>query len=212
MNAAGIQAKIYGGYAKAAKRVGYPTQVLRSTGALSPPQLVATLPASFNAEDMNYSKPNKYGHPTWYVLIDGTQTQVGDALQSSKDGNYFIAAMQSNLPILVVQANHTVSLARANADTGVGLQAYSGLVVSQEILMAQGVPASILLGSKGERNEVDLPTDTRTPLWSLLIPAPSGVVLRTSDIVIDELTRRYIIQSAELTDLGWRLTAIQAQA
>jgi len=51
----------------------------------------------------------------------------------------------------------------------------------------------------------------RTPWWAILMPAWPGVILRTSDIILDELGRKYVVSSAELTDMGWRCTAMQAQ-
>jgi hypothetical protein len=43
------------------------------------------------------------------------------------------------------------------------------------------------------------------------MPAYPGIVLRTSDVIRCELGRKYVISSAELTDMGWRITAMQAQ-
>jgi hypothetical protein len=45
----------------------------------------------------------------------------------------------------------------------------------------------------------------------VLLPEAPGVILRAGDLIADELGRRYIVSSAELTDLGWRITAQQGQ-
>ena len=213
MDGATLQNKIYGGYAKAAKRIGRNTDVYRptdSTAAIVSANKVETIPASFNAEDMKYGKPNKYGHPTWYVLLDGRLTQVGDYLDNAYDGTYFIAAQQTGLPILCVQCNRVVSALRPQIQSGLGAQGYGGNTDSKEAPLITSWPASILQGIKGERSEVGLPGDNRTPWWSILMPYLAGAVLRTGDIIKDDLHRRYIISSAELTDLGWRITAKQA--
>jgi hypothetical protein len=44
------------------------------------------------------------------------------------------------------------------------------------------------------------------------MPAFPGVELLTSDVIEDELGRRFAVASAEITPLGWRLTALQEQA
>lgn len=210
MDAARIQQKIYAGYGKSAERLGFATRVYRADCAMEPladANLVTTLKASFNAEDMTYSKASKYGHPTWFCVADGRQLKVGDILASDQDGTFFVAAMQSMLPILVVQANAVVTISRMAARKSVGVQSYSGPTAANEEPRMAGWPASILQGGRGEHNDTKLPADTRTPAWNILLPYSPGVAVRTSDIVTDQHGRRYGLQSAELTDLGWRLTA-----
>ena len=119
--------------------------------------------------------------------------------------------MQLTLPILMVECNRTLTVLRPEQQTGVGAVGYGGNTSAGETTLMQGWPASVLQGTKGEKTEAALPGDNRTPWWSILMPAFAGVILRTADIMTDELNRRYIISSAELTDAGWRLTAMQAQ-
>jgi hypothetical protein len=88
---------------------------------------------------------------------------------------------------------------------------YEGNTPDTQTPLATGWYASVLQGTKGEKNEVGLPGDVRNPWWLILLPQIPGVTLRTSDLVSDDIGRRYVISSAELTDLGWRLTAQQAQ-
>jgi hypothetical protein len=213
MDGATLQARIYSGYAKAALRIGLRTDLYRASGPTNPLASInkqSTIFASFNAEDMKYGKPNKYGHPTWFGLFDGRLTQVGDYLTNSTDGTYFIAAQQTNLPILLVQCNRTINVLRPQQQTGVGALGYGGDTAANETVLMTAWPASVLQGTKGEKSEVNLPGDVRNPWWSILVPY-CGVTLRSGDIVADDLARRYVISSAELTDLGWRITAAQAQ-
>jgi hypothetical protein len=213
MNADLLQQKIYMGYAKAALRIGHTFGVYRPNSQNNPvagARLVTSLPASFNAEDMKYGKPNKYGKPTWFCLIDGRQTQVGDYLIHGTE-TYFIAAQQLALPILAVECNRVINVLRPQQLSGVGAQGYGGNTTATETLLMQQWPASVLQGTKGEHNEVQLPGDVRNPWWAMLFPAWPGVTLRTGDIITDELVRRYVVSSAELTDSGWRITAMQAQ-
>src|ERR1700760_550090 len=81
---------------------------------------------SLNAEDMKYSKPNKYGKPTWYAVMDGSDLQPGDYLIGPQ-GTFFIAALQPLLPILVVECNRVVSISRVTAQATVGAGEYGGM-------------------------------------------------------------------------------------
>jgi hypothetical protein len=207
-----LQKKVYAGYAKAALRIGPVFSLFRPSDPLNPLGFgpIATLNASFNAEDMAYGRPNKYGKPTWYCLVDGTQTQVGDYLINATQ-TFFIAAMQPILPILAVDCNRTINVLRPQQQTGLGAVGYGGDIDANETPLMTGWPASVLQGTKGEKNEVNLPGDVRNPWWQILMPAFPGVVLQSADIITDDIGRRYIVSSAELTDLGWRMTAMSAQ-
>lgn len=207
-----LQDKIYIGYGKAAKRIGFDYQQFRATSAYSPLPSTAlqTLPASFTTK-FTYSAPNKYGEGTWLGLFDARQFAVGDFLVG-RQGTFFIAAMQDTLPILCVQTNRVIDVLRVSQDAPVGLGSWAGdRKGSNEEMLMQGWPASVLQGSKGETNPTNLPGDVKTPWWLILLPAWPGVVFRTSDLIRDELGRKYVISSAELTDMGWRITAMQAQ-
>lgn len=214
MDAATLQNRIYKGYGKAALRIGPVYSLYRPSSANNPiiagNLVTSSLNASFNAQDMTYGKPNVYGKALWYALVDGTQTKVGDYLVGA-DKTVFIAAMQQALPILAVECNRTISVHRPAQQGAVGAVGYGGNTASAETMLMQSWPASVLQGTKGEKNETNLPGDVRTPWWVVLLPSWSGVSLRTSDTITDELSRRYVISSAELTDLGWRITCQQAQ-
>lgn len=212
MDAAKLQKKVYAGYGKAALRIGPLFSLYRPSSPINPFQYgpVASLNASFNAEDMKYGRPNKYGKPTWFCLVDGTQTQVGDYLINDTQ-TFFIAAMQPILPILAVDCNRTINVLRPQQQTGLGAVGYGGDTDENETPLMTGWPASVLQGTKGEKGEVNLPGDVRNPWWQMLFPAFQDVNLRTGDIITDDLQRRYIVSSAEKTDLGWRLTSQQAQ-
>lgn len=211
MDGTKLQAKIYKGYGQAAKRIGFDYQQFRATSASNPLQSTAlqTLPASFTT-NFSYSAPNKYGQATWLGLFDARTFTPGDFLVG-RQGTFFVAAMQDTLPIYCVQTNRVVSVTHVVQDQSVGLGAYSGGTKAAEVALMTGWPASILQGTKGEGNETKLPLDVRTPWWAILMTAYPGIILRTSDIIRDELGRKYIISSAELTDMGWRCTAMQAQ-
>ena len=219
MDGATLQSKVYSGYAKAAKRIGLAHDVYRPADPLNPlaaAAKIATLPAHFRVDD-RFARPNVYGKALWLAYVDGSQLQVGDYLVRAglfgpvpAGKTLFVAAMQALLPILCVECNRVVSIGRVDAPAGVGALAYNGDAPGTEASYMAGWPASILQGPKGEKNEVGLPGDVRQPWWVCLLPAWPGLTIEPSDIVTDDLGRRYITSVCELTDLGWRLTLQQS--
>jgi len=215
MDGATLQAKLYGGYAKAAKRIGLPFAQYRPQAALQPALSsangVQTLLASFNAEDMGYRHPRGYARVGWYCVADGGQLQAGDYL-SGNGYTYFIAAMEPLLPILAVRCNRVLSVFRPQQQAGVGAVGYGGMTAGNEMPRLTQFPASILLGTKGEHSLVDLPGDVRSPWWAILLPnLPGGVTLRSGDLMQDDLGRRFVVSSAEQSALGWRVGAMEAE-
>jgi hypothetical protein len=207
------------------------------SGTTFPGTYLFTRCVSLNAEDMKYGKPNKYGKATWYALVDGHGLKVGDyfiadlqggrlelegggnlSLESGgsfrldKSGStYFIAAMQPLLPIFVVECNRIITISRPQPQSGSGAQGYSGMTAANEIAYATGVPCSILQGTKGEKDDANLPSDVRSPWWTILFPASVGSVM-LGDLLVDDLGQRYVASSVEKTDLGFRLTAMMTDA
>lgn len=222
MDAATLQNRIYKGYGKAALRLGLAYSIYRPANASDPlATVLQTLPASFNAEDFGYKKPNKYGTPTWYAILDGSVTKPGDYLQGA-GGTFFIAAQQLNLPILVVECNRTLCMKRQTAPAGVGAVGYGGATVaaSTDVLgqtnadgsLQKGWPASVLLKGKADTTGTDIPSATKNVGWFILLPPSVPITLQAGDILVDDLGRRYGVQGAELTDLGWRLMAREDHA
>jgi hypothetical protein len=174
----------------------------------APGNLLFSLPVSLNAEDMSYKKPRGYGKATWYALVDGTNLNVGDYFVGPM-GTFFIATLQPLLPTLAVECNRVVSISRTAGQNGFGLGAYGADTAATETTLIAGRPCSILQGTKGEKSESNLPSDTRSPWWLILMPY-AGVDITFDDIITDDLGRRYIVSSPERTALGWRLTAMTA--
>ena len=211
MDGVTLQKRVYRGYAIAAPRIGIAHDLYRPATALNPlatGNKIASLPVSFNAQDMKYGKPNGYGKPLWYAVADGAQTKVGDYLKGPS-GTFFIVAQQPLLPILAVDCNRTIDIKRPQQQTGIGAVGYGGDTDANETLLMQQWPASVLQGTKGEKSGTNLPGDMRSPWWVILLPY-IGVQIKTDDIVTDEKGVRYVTSSTELTDLGWRITAMQA--
>ncbi|MEF3066310.1 hypothetical protein [Pandoraea apista] len=223
MDAITLQNRIYAGYAQAAKRLGLSYAQFRPASAVNPlATQTGNLLAAFNAEDMSYGKPNRYGDPVWYGLFDGRLTQAGDYLVGP-GGTYFIASQQLHLPIQCVECNGVVRASRVASQSGVGMVGYGGPcgepgAGGDDYLIGDatgaGWPASILLFGQREKSISGLPSSSQQIGWRILLPksVPLAVVFQASDTLSCNLGRRYVVQGAELTDMGWRLTTTELHA
>lgn len=217
MDGATLQGKIYRGYAKAAKVIGQSFNLYRPLSASTPlgNQVGTVMAALDSGPAYDFKSPNEYGDPTWFALVDDATTQAGDYLINST-GTYFIAGKQFLLPVIAVECNRTVKISRGQAVSAVGALGYGGMTPStqQDVLGAPGAlwPASVLFGGKQERDQSGLPAGVPLAGWQILLPPSVPITIKASDIVTDDLGRRYAINGAELTDLGWRIKAVEEHA
>lgn len=215
MDGVTIQQRIYAGRGKAALRIGLPCRVLRPQNPNAPlSNLIATLNVAFNAADSNYTKPNLYGKPIWYLDVDARYTAPGDYLVRVSDGGiWFIAAQQQLVPIVAVECNRRVTIARQGSATVCGVGDYSGLQDPANYLGTPDSmwPASILIGGRALA-AIGLPSDVKQAGWKILLPPSIQEAIGAGDIIVDDLERRFAVESAEQTDLGWRLTVNEAHA
>ena len=217
MNGNQIQAKVYAGYAKAASVIGVSYNLFRPISPVAPfgNQVSTLLAALDSTSSYKFKEPNSYGDPTWFALISDATTQTGDYLQNAS-GTYFIAGKQFLLPVILVDCNRLVRVTREAALSAVGALPYSGLnqAADTDILGTKGVPTSywpcsILLGGRFDKAGT-LPADVRNEGWKVLLPPSVPVVIKPGDILTDDLGKRYTVTGAELTDLGFRMTAQEA--
>lgn len=217
MDAAKLQTKIYSGYAKAAKRIGYVYDVYRPAAAADPlTAKVASLNASFSAQEWSYTRPNLPDKPYWYCLIDGRQTRVGDYLVKGST-IYFIGGMQDNLPILAVECNRKAWVTRPPASAAVGNVGYSGLCATSDTFVlgsaggAGGWPCAELFGGK-TRTHAELPASGDEHGFRFWLPVSVPITIQSGDVVIDDLGRRFSVGGAELSDQMWRLDVTEVHA
>lgn len=216
MDAATINAKIYAGRGKAALRLGYDCNLFRPTLASNPFSngIRLTLKSAFNAGDSIYRVPNMYGDPIWFGDFDARLTLPGDYLVRPLDNQiYFIAQMQSLLPIICIDCTRNVFMRRPNLSGGVGALPYDGASEDNmtDVLGTTGVsatywPASVTLAGRSQ-SAGGLPMDVKQAGWRILLPPSVPVIFRQADVLTDDLGRRYSVESAEQTDLGWRILA-----
>lgn len=226
MKPAQIQQKIFYGYAKAAIKLGAYFLHYRATTPINPIQsgnLIGNLRMS-QSVSWDYMKASSYGNSIFNACIDAQRknsplsARVGDYLIPSVDPDsgfiendsiYFIQSLQFDLPPKVVECNKTISIIRPSQTTGAGYVGYVGYTEGTSQTIMTNMPASVLIEGLGSQAQTKLPTDTREPSWIILIPNLGNIMVRIDDIITDEKNQQYVIDDNELTELGWRIRAIQ---
>ena len=226
MNETRLNDLIARGMGVAARKTGVVCDAYRPSGPidpLAPENRFLRMHAAFNAEDPKFLRATKYGEPIFYAILDAAYTKPGDYLVERATGRtWFIASQLPLLPVVVVQTNRRVWLHRPARPILPGINFYSG--VNREMLtpLVSNWPASVLAergGSDRLGARSELPGDTRPGSFIILLPALNGlsrekagpsdshIILKTDDLVRDDLDRQFIVATAELSELGWRLFA-----
>lgn len=212
MNSNHLADRIRWGLNVAARSTGEVTNAYRPRGAeypLASENRFLRLYAAFCGVDGKSNRPTAYGSALWRGIFDAAYTQPGDYLVQD-EAIWFIAAQPKMVAALCVRTNRTVSFARPLAQTATGVNSYGGVTAANVTPLMTGWPASILAAAREARPLARLPGDTSVSLWTVLLPAWPGVILKTADLMSDDLGRSGVIAATELTDLGWRLTVRQA--
>jgi len=210
MDAHQLTAKVNQGSGKAAKRLGGTARHYRAASPFSPldAQPLQQLSASFTT-DYGYMRAARFGEATRIGIFDAAGFEVGDILVST-EGTFYVAAMPLLQPILCVRAERLVTIRRTTqSGSDAGLQDYGGTTAANEKLIMSGWPASILLSRIGEHSPLQLPGEMRRAWHCILMPVFRGVSLHAGDFVTDDAGHRFVISGTELTEMGWRLTALQ---
>ena len=201
---------ISSGLGRAARHIGANYDAFRPVSAdlpLKPANRYLRLPAAFSSDTSDFHKSVGYGHASWSGVFDSAYTQVGDYLQGS-EGTFFIAAQQSLLPTLCILTNGVVSVFRSSLSQTIGPTGYSGVTRSTLTRVLTDWPASILAGKVSGSG--DLPSEAATPFWNILLPR-TPVAIQAADLLHDARGLAYVVASTELSALGWRLIAKQAE-
>lgn len=212
MHPEALQDRLYRGLNTAARAIGVDTDAYRPSSQaepLAPTNRYLRMRAAFTARDNKFAHPVGYADAIWYGVFDAAYTKPGDYLVQ-EFGVWFIAAQQRLLPVLCVQTNRTISIVRPAAPTGIGANTYSGATPASDVPLLTNWPASVLGAAGRGHPEADLPDDSSIPYWTVLLPAFPDVILHPSDLISDDVGRNAVIAAAELSDLGWRITAKQA--
>ena len=162
---------------------------------------VLRLFAAFDLGDPGYRRPRGYER-AWRGTFDVDCTEVGDYLRGPR-GVSFIAMLPPLQRPLCVMTNAVVDVLRAAGPVVPGLNGYGGVQEGRLRAVLRGWPASLLSG--GGDAPGGLPDDGGLSGWSLLLPGTPAAI-EGSDLVRDEAGRRYLVRSAERSELGWRLS------
>lgn len=98
-----------------------------------------------------------------------------------------------------------VIITRSAVATEFGKGEYSGESSAKEQIVAENIPASIQLRNPSGKPETGLPGDTsRKSNWRVLIPlnALGHGVVKTRDIITDDLGERYQVSANYYNSLG----------
>lgn len=108
----------------------------------------------------------------------------------------------------------TIAIHRPAGQAGVGALGYGGQVVAQEAVIATDVAASIQLEREGQRNSTGLPGDGKQASHSVFIRRAALALgtVRSRDIVIDDLGKRYQVLDPYWDSLGHRLAVLVLEA
>jgi hypothetical protein len=201
MDAARAAAKISRGYGIAARVLG-PEYAVYRPGDLTHPMVtpIGTVHAMFKGVNAKVGAADKPGDPFCDGYMATAIMEPGD-ICTGADGVFFVWGKPTLGAILAVQCNEVVSVSRPGPQ--ITPDYYGGACV--DTIMMDGWPASVLQRGSGELGPLNLPGDAKFGGTTILLPAPAGVTIRTSDI-ITTTRARFIVVSAELTD-GWRIMA-----
>ena len=101
----------------------------------------------------------------------------------------------------------TIAVSRPGTQPGFGAQGYGGELPSTETPVASGLPASIQFYKERGRNEAQLPGDVGKTYDRILIPASAAALglIRSRDIITDDLGLRYAVVKPYWNSLGYNL-------
>ena len=187
----------------AARVFGMPNDLFRPRGIddpLLPEKRILRLSAAFDGGDPGYRRPRGYERAL-RGMFDGDCTQVGDYLAGPR-GVLFIVALPPLARPLCVLTTGVVSVLRPGGALNPGLNEYGGVQEPRLREILATWPAEILGGGEGARGS--LPDDGGLPRWTVLLP-PTPVAIVESDLLQDGTGARFVVRTAERSELGWRL-------
>ena len=208
MNGAMLQDRFSRGMGAAARSLGLPHDVFRPRGAgapMLPEHRVLRMWAAFDRGDPGYRRPRGYERAL-RGTFDVDCTRVGDYLRGP-EGVLFIALLPPLQRPLCVLTTDEVDVLRPAGAEAPGLNGYGGVQDGRVRTVLSGWPAE--MRSDGGGGLGGLPDDGGQAEWSVLLPGTPGAIVG-SDLLRDRQGRRFVVRSAERSELGWRLSVRQA--
>lgn len=207
MDGTTAQRLIYSGYSKVATKIGQNYAIYRFTGLINPivaGNLIMTIPVTFAAEH-KFVRNVKALNPVRICYADGRLLKPRDVLVGPY-GTFFIGDMQPSLPIQIVRTNDVVSINRVGYTT-------AGSIKPITTPIAAGIPAHLQLKRIIVKAPTYGPKDTGTGVaeWLVYLPIPQGT-LKQHDMLTTQDGMVYEIDAAEFSEIGYIVSARQAQA
>ena len=212
MDGAKLADRLAYGAGCAARRAGYLHDAYRPEGPAKPVALekrFLRLCVAYVLPGGSVAAPAGLGMPYRQAWADWSYLRAGDYL-SGPEGVALIVAIEPPKPMLVVMTNAVVSLVRPERPVLPGLNGYSAFTGDSERTLFYGFPASLLIGGVSDRTKQGLPDDTKVPGFTAILPVVAGVAPRISDIMLDDLDRRFVVTSLESIGAVWRVSLVQA--
>jgi hypothetical protein len=207
--------RVWRGLGAAARAIGDQVDAFRPTDGgdpLRPSNRFLRLPASFTAPSVGRAAVSRHGDIGWEGVFDAAYTRAGDYLVCNDGQVWFVAAQPSMEPALCVRARRRLSFSRPSGPVVAGANLYGGVVRSTAAQVLLKWPAAMAIagitGSGALATSNGIPQGT----WSILLPPLNWLGLLAGDTMSDDLGRAGVVESAEYTELGWRLQVRQATA
>lgn len=200
MDGATIQDRISKGWGIVARQIGQPYIVYKPNGNANPVasrNRVIKLFAEFSPGTAGQPGVSGYGGALWRGTLNSLYTNPGYYLVSG-EAVFFVASQWPLQPIQCIRTTDTISIARTQM---VPPGAYSGFVtdLAEQIIIAW--PACLMANSAHIGG--GLP-ESRFGNWTAYLPVLPAEP-QAADVVTDLQGRYFVVSSAQLTALGWRL-------
>lgn len=208
-----LSAKVWHGLGMAARPMGETTDAYRPTDTADPLRLTnryLRLPAGFNRPRVRAVRAGGYGDAIWEGVFDATYTQPGDYLVRADGAIWFVAAQLPIQPPMCVRTLRRLSFGRPSGSVSAGANTYGGVTSGTASSVLISWPAA--MATPDAKGQIELATTTTLPqaVWSVLLPPLEWLALLPGDTMTDDLGRSGVVNSAEYTDLGWRLMVRQS--
>ncbi len=205
MDHALLQDRLSRGMGAAARVFGAPYDLMRPRGTAAPTRTewrVLRLSAAFDGGDPGYRRPRGYDRAL-RGTFDSAYVAVGDYLVGPR-GTLFVALLPPLHRPLCVLTNAVLDLVRPGGAIEPGLNPYGGVGPGGFMPLLQGWPAQVLVGGAGRPGS--LPGDGALSEHAVLLP-PTPASIQGGDVLRDQAGRRFVVNAAELSEPGWRISA-----
>jgi hypothetical protein len=213
MREAILSKRVWRGLGRAARATGDSTDAYRATDAgdpLRPSNRFLRLPATFHRPQIRMARAGGYGEALWQGVFDATYTKPGDYLVRPDGAIWFVATQPPAQAPLCVLSLRRLSFWRPSGPVGAGANSYGGVAQGSAPTVLTAWPAAMAtLGATGQ-TELATAAAFKQANWAVLLPPLEWLTLSPGDTMTDDLGRNGVVQSAEMTQLGWRLTVRQS--